>query len=68
MLADKKARGTTRMNIVAEKARLVRERDHAQEVGDVNEIERCACRPVINCLLLHISNGSQDKHAEGKSR
>ncbi|DBA93937.1 hypothetical protein WJX82_005036 [Trebouxia sp. C0006] len=40
MLAEKKARGSTRMNIAAEKARLTRERDHAQEVGDVNEIER----------------------------
>ena len=28
------------MNIAAEKARLTRERDHAQEVGDSNEIER----------------------------
>ncbi len=42
MLAEKKARGSTRMNIAAEKARLTRERDHAQEVGDVNEIERYA--------------------------
>ncbi len=40
MLAEKKARGSTRVNIAAEKARLTRERDHAQEVGDVNEIER----------------------------
>ncbi len=40
MLAEKKARGSTGMNIAAEKARLTRERDHAQEVGDVNEIER----------------------------
>ena len=28
------------MNIAAEKARLTRERDHAQEVGDINELER----------------------------
>ena len=42
MLAEKKARGSTRMNIAAEKARLTRERDHAQEVGDINEIERYA--------------------------
>ena len=40
MLAEKKARGSSRMNIATEKARLTRERDHAQEVGDVNEIER----------------------------
>ncbi len=40
MLAEKKARGSTRINIAAEKARLLRERDHAQEVGDVNDIER----------------------------
>ncbi|DBA90382.1 hypothetical protein WJX77_011707 [Trebouxia sp. C0004] len=40
MLAEKKARGSSRVNIAAEKARLTRERDHAQEVGDINEIER----------------------------
>ena len=40
MLAEKKARGTARMNIATEKAKLVRIRDHAQEIGDVNEIER----------------------------
>lgn len=40
MLAEKKARGTARMNIATEKAKLVRIRDHAQEVGDDEEIER----------------------------
>lgn len=45
MLAEKKARGTARMNIATEKAKLVRIRDHAQEVGDEDEVERyvCAC-------------------------
>ena len=40
MLAEKKARGTARMNIATEKAKLVRIRDHAQEIGDENEVER----------------------------
>ena len=40
MLAEKKARGTARMNIATEKAKLIRIRDHAQEIGDVNEVER----------------------------
>ena len=40
MVADKKARGATRINIAAEKARLIRERDHAQEVGNVDDMER----------------------------
>lgn len=40
MLAEKKARGTARMNIATEKAKLIRIRDHAQETGDVNEVEK----------------------------
>ena len=40
MLAEKKARGTARMNRATEKAKLVRIRDHAQEVGDDEEAER----------------------------
>ena len=42
MLAEKKARGSTRMNIAAEKARLLRHRDHAQEVGNLNDVDRYA--------------------------
>lgn len=45
MLAEKKARGTARMNIATEKAKLIRFRDHAQEIGDVNEAERYAALP-----------------------
>ena len=40
MLAEKKARGTARMNVTTEKEKLVRIRDHAQEAGDVAEAER----------------------------
>ena len=40
MLAEKKARGTARMNIATEKAKLIRVRDHAQEIGDVDEVDR----------------------------
>lgn len=45
MLAEKKARGTARMNIATEKAKLIRIRDHAHEIGDVNEAERYAALP-----------------------
>lgn len=57
MVADKKARGSTRVNIAAEKARIIRERDHAQEVGDLDDIERFA--PLgegIALLLLQVTS------------
>ena len=40
MLSEKKARGTARMNIATEKAKLVRIRDHAQEIGNLDDVEK----------------------------
>ena len=63
MLAEKKARGTARMNIATEKAKLIRVRDHAQEIGDVNEVERYIAVLVIPATSsLAVTSGLVGQH------
>lgn len=42
------------MNIATEKAKLIRIRDHAQEIGDVDEVERYTAVPVGLTTSRHV--------------
>lgn len=51
------------MNIATEKAKLIRVRDHAQEIGDVNEVERyIAVLVIANIFWLAITSRPVAQH------
>jgi hypothetical protein len=54
MVAAKRARGGGGRNRAAEKARLLRLREHARESGAAEELAECARRPP--CLMIKNNN------------